>query len=113
MLIHAIIRVLVFPPNESFRILVNLESLYGICVLAIPGVEVPFFLCCDRILIQFPKASKLLLIFAPSVIPFGVLTGCIFSDPAKSIMNIFAVLLSSPPLRISTVSCWRAWEREL
>lgn len=31
-LIHAIIQVNEFPPRESYRILVSLESLYGICL---------------------------------------------------------------------------------
>ena len=47
-----------FPPNESLSNLVNFESLYG--------TKNPFLLLSDNRFIQFPKASKLLLILAPS-----------------------------------------------
>ena len=63
---QAIIIVFVFPPNESFKILVSFESLYGIC-------ETNAFFLSERIFMQFPKASKLLLILDPSKMPLAIL----------------------------------------
>lgn len=74
---QAIIVVLEFPPNESWRILVNLESLYGIC-------PVPFF-SSVRALITKPRLSKPLLILIPSFKSCPVApVFFILSDPAKS-----------------------------
>jgi hypothetical protein len=72
--------VFVFPPNESFSILVNLLSRYGICVTM-------FFLeFYASVFIQLPKASKLLLMLAPYCIFLLQFSVCNFYDPAKSII---------------------------
>lgn len=55
---QAIITVFVFPPRESFSNLVSLESLYG--------TNAPFLEFSLKIMMQFPRASKLLLMFDPS-----------------------------------------------
>jgi hypothetical protein len=83
-LILAIITVLQFPPNESLRSLVNLESLYG--------TKNPFLFLSPRALIQLARASNDLLILAPSInlIPrFSVTVP--LSEPAKSIRDNFPV----------------------
>ena len=57
---QVIIKVGVLPPSESFRSLVNFESRYGTNLL--------LFFCLDFVesmLIQFARASKLLLMFDP------------------------------------------------
>jgi len=73
---HVIINeVFEFPPKDSWSILVNLESLYGIWE-AFGSVNA---------LITCPKAVRLLLIFCASVNPTPttpVLS--ILSDPARS-----------------------------
>jgi len=58
-LIVAIITVLQLPPNESFSILVNFESLNG--------TKNPFFVLSPNALIQLANANKLVFIFAPSL----------------------------------------------
>jgi|LauGreDrversion4_2_1035121.scaffolds.fasta_scaffold213975_1 hypothetical protein len=58
---QAIIKVLVFPPRESFKSRVSLESRYG--TKEPEGLDLS-----DRMLMQFPSANKLLLILAPSII---------------------------------------------
>jgi hypothetical protein len=55
--IHAIITVLVLPPKESLSNRVSLESRYG--------TKPDFLEFSLKIIIQFPSASKLLLIFDP------------------------------------------------
>jgi len=87
---HAIITVLQFPPKESFRILVNFESLYGIKALP------PFSPASHNALIQFPRANNDLLIFAPSIslIPlFSVFEA--LSLPARSIRDNFPTKTSA------------------
>ena len=54
---HAQIIVLVFPPRESVRSLVSLESRYGICLLRSPF---------DKAFTQLPKALMDLLMFFTS-----------------------------------------------
>jgi hypothetical protein len=88
-LIHDIIIVLAFPPSESFKIRVNLLSLYGMCVLPF---KLFFLELSAKIVIQFPSESKLLLIFAPYCIFLAEFKPCSFSDPAKSMINILAVV---------------------
>lgn len=69
----------------SFSNLVSFESRYGTKLL--------LFLFSESIFIQFPNVSKLLLILAPSIIPFSFnllkkylhyLSAVTFSEPAKS-----------------------------
>jgi len=50
--------VIVLPPKESFNNQVNFESQYG--------TKDPALFLSDNILMQFPRASKDLLILAPS-----------------------------------------------
>jgi len=88
-LMHDIIIVLAFPPKESFRILVNLLSRYGMCVLAF---KLLFLELSAKIVMQLPKESKLLLMLAPYCIFLAELRPCNFYDPAKSIINILAVV---------------------
>ncbi len=66
-LTQEIMRVLALPPKESFRIRVNLLSRYGIWAV---GLFIVFLELSAKILMQFPKANKLLLIFAPYCIFF-------------------------------------------
>lgn len=78
---QATIIVLAFPPNESFNSLVSLLSRYGIC-------DTVFFLeFSAKVLMQFPKAKRLRLMLAPSCIFLLEFRVCIFSEPAKSMMN--------------------------
>ena len=55
---HAIITVLELPPKESYKILVNFESLYGMCL---------DFLSLVRAWITLPRAKRPILIFIPSL----------------------------------------------
>lgn len=66
----AIITILQFPESESCNILVNFESLHGMCL--------PFEV---RAFIQFPNANKLLFILPLSLFIFDVADT--FSLPAK------------------------------
>jgi hypothetical protein len=76
---QAIMTVFVFPPNESLSNLVNLEFLYG--------TKIPFFLGLLKILIQFPRANKDLLILAPSTYLAPLFSHAdALSLPAKSII---------------------------
>ena len=78
---HVTIKVvLAFPPKDSYKILVNLESLYLIC-LDLPSVNE---------LITFPNEDKDWLIFlaSSSVEPVAPVFE-IFSLPAKSTKNNF------------------------
>lgn len=70
--------VLQFPPKESFNILVNLLSLNG--------TKNPFLVLSPKAFIQFAKAKREVLIFAPSLslIPLFSVTVPL-SEPAKSI----------------------------
>ena len=71
---QAIIIDIEFPPSDSFSSRVNLESLYGI--------KFSYLL---RLLMQFPNANKLLLIFYPSFCLSPVLLAiAALSLPAKS-----------------------------
>jgi hypothetical protein len=71
----AIMTVLVLPPNESFKILVSLESRYGMCS----------FLPSTNADITFPNALKDKLILAAYLIPSSLrLVLLCRSDPAKS-----------------------------
>ena len=74
--IMAIIVVLQFPPRESSRILVSLESLYGICDLAFLSVSAA---------ITFPRALKLwlMLLLSSSRCPVAYVT-LTLSLPARS-----------------------------
>lgn len=54
-----IITVFQFPPNESFKIRVNFESLYGIYTLY------PLIIQSFNEFMQFPNVNKDLFIFAP------------------------------------------------
>ena len=103
---QAIIMVLVLPPRESFSILVSLESLYGIW-------ETVFFLeFSAKVFIQFPSASKLRLIFAPSCIFLLQFRVCSFSEPAKSIINNLQDDFSEFCFSMSTFNCKIAWDLE-
>lgn len=105
-LIHAIMMVFVFPPRESFNILVSLLSRYGIWLIV-------FFLeFSAKVLIQFPKASKLLLIFAPYCIFLLQFKVCNFYEPAKSMIYSLETVLSKLDFSTSTINCSIAWERE-
>ena len=74
---QAIIIDFVFPPSESFIILVSLLSRYGMNTYFLLGSLSEFM--------QFPKANKLLLMFAPSysLIPLFSVTLAL-SLPARS-----------------------------
>ena len=90
-LMLAIITVRQLPPRESFRSRVSLESLKGIW-----AVDLVRAYCSQRALIQLPRASRLLLILAPSTILIPLLF--VFealSDPAKSIRESLAMLISA------------------
>ena len=82
-------RVFVFPPKESCRSLVNLESLYGIC---------PPFFPSTKEFITFPSAVKDKLILAPyfNLSPVASVLDCL-SEPAKSTRFIFEALTLSAP----------------
>lgn len=54
---------------------------------------VPFLEFYASMLMQLPKASNDLLMLAPSCIFFAQFNVWIFSDPAKSIMNILELIL--------------------
>lgn len=94
--ILVIITVLQFPPNESFKSLVSLESLYGICVFLLAAAPFEPFVYSHKAFMQLPKANKLLLILAPStsLIPL-LLVFEARSDPAKSIKDNLAMLISA------------------
>jgi len=86
--IVAIMTVLQFPPKESFSIRVSLLSL--------KGTKEPFFCLSPKELIQFARANKLVLIFAPSLSlspRFSVTVPR--SDPARSINDSFPQNTSS------------------
>ena len=89
--IFAIITVLQFPPNESFKSRVNFESLKGMWLLAF------FFdFNLQSAFIQFPKAKSDQLILAPSTNHYPLLF--VFeahSDPAKSIRDILPYQISA------------------
>lgn len=95
---HAIIIVLVLPPNESLSIRVSFESRYGMCEIVFLR---EFY---DRVVMQFPKANNDLLMFAPYSIFLEEFKESIFYEPAKSIMNSLAVILYPLPFSISTCS---------
>ena len=84
----AIITVLLLPPNESFKSLVSLESLYG--------TKKPFLFLSPRAFIQLARASRDLLIFAPyiNLMPLFYVTVPL-SDPAKSINESFPAKVST------------------
>ncbi len=99
----------VLPPRESFRSLVSFESQYG--------TKVPFLDLSERMLMQFPRASKDLLMFAPSTILWPVLCETAArSEPAKSIkLSLEFVTESKIPFlsfRASTPICKMAWDRD-
>ena len=77
-LMFAIIKVLLLPPKEFFKINVSLLSLYGTCV-------VDFFSV--RALITFPRADSDLLIFPASLSlsPYAWVS-LVLSDPARSMI---------------------------
>jgi hypothetical protein len=71
---------------DTFNNRVNFESLYGIWDIFTP------LAISQRALMQLPKASKLLLIFAPSINLTPRFSVCdALSDPARSINDNFAV----------------------
>jgi len=82
--IFPIIIVLHFPINESFRTIVNLLPLKGLCLLA-----------WSKALIHSFKANSDLLISAPSILVYLLLftTSAPLSDPARSINDIFPIVL--------------------
>ena len=83
----AIMTVLQLPPNESFNIQVSFESLYG--------TKQPLLVLSPRALMQLAKASKDVLIFAPSLNLIPVFSVAFpLSDPAKSIKDNFPVKIS-------------------
>ena len=93
-LMFVIITVLQFPPNESLSNLVSLESRQGICIfLLLLG---PFLVYSHNALIQFPKANKLLLMFAPSTSlrPLLLVLEAL-SLPARSINDSLAIFISA------------------
>ena len=80
----AIIRVFEFPISDSFKILVNFESRNGTCLCW------PYLAFSYSRFMQLPKASRDLLIQAPSFILYPVFP--FFearSEPAKSIRDNF------------------------
>lgn len=99
--------VLVFPPRESLSILVNLLSRYGIC-------DIVFFLeFYANVFIQFPKANRLLFIFAPYCIFLEQFKLCNFYDPAKSIIYSLEYVFYKFIFSVYTINCRIACEREL
>lgn len=84
---HAIMSALDEPPNESINNIVSLESLYGICLPAIPRLS-------DNQDITFPNVKSDLFIFPVSFIisPFDSVS---FkrSEPAKSTNEILPYFL--------------------
>lgn len=83
----AIITVLQFPPKESFSIQVSLESLYG--------TKHPHLVLSPSALIQFARASREVLILAPSLNLIPVFSVAFpLSEPAKSISDNFPVKIS-------------------
>ena len=90
------------PPRESFNNLVSLLSLYGTCW--------PWFFS-DNILMQLPRAKRLLFIFAPSYNrprPETWLESFVFcaarSDPAKS--TIYNLALYWPVVTLNINIAW-------
>ena len=107
----AIITVQQFPPRESFKSLVSFESLYGIWFFF------PCFISSTNALIQFPKESNDLLIFAPSIILIPQLFVLeALSDPARSIKESFPILMLEwipSALSFSSTMIYKtAWDRE-
>lgn len=98
-LTHATISVLLLPPKLSCKILVNLESRYGICFLAAPFL--PGSVSAE---ITFPNESKPILMFIPSFIVLP--TAPVFfkrSLPAKSTKcNLLVLNPSSKECSMST-----------
>ena len=79
----AIITVLQLPPSESFSMRVSFESR--------KGTKKPFLVLSPRALIQLARASKLVLILAPSLSLMPLFSVTLpLSDPAKSISESFA-----------------------
>ena len=73
----AIITVLQLPPSESLSILVSLLSLNG--------TKLPFFVLSPRALMQLARASKDVLILAPSISLKPLFSVTVpLSDPARS-----------------------------
>jgi len=85
----------VLPPNESYSNLVNLESLYGTCLL-FPSTKAE---------ITLPRAVKDKFIFIASFNLWPVALVLLYlSEPAKSTkFNLPALKVSFPPI-ISDVS---------
>lgn len=70
------------PPNESFKSLVSFESRYG--------TKKPFLFLSPKAFIQFARANKDLLIFAPYKRRNPLFSVTVpLSDPAKSIKDSF------------------------
>jgi len=110
-LILQIMTVRQLPPSESFSNLVSFESLKGIWA---DDLTEPDYIS-HNALIQFPRASKLLLILAPSTSLYPRLfVAEALSDPAKSISDSFAILISAEvPCALSlcsTVTYKTAWD---
>lgn len=81
----AIIAVFVFPPNESWRSLVNFDYLYG-------GMDFPV----AKDPMTFPKVVRDKLIFFNSSKCSTLIVSlfCIFSEPARSHKLIFILLVN-------------------
>ena len=93
---HASIVVRELPPKEFYKILVSLESLYG--MWSYFSFEVNADITC-------PKAKRLLFIFIPSFIIFpSAPVFFIFSEPAKSTKWNFAFMFSSIVVGLSEIS---------
>ena len=106
-----IMTVLQFPPRESFNKRVNLESLKGMWAVDFCS---PFYTS-HKAFMQFPRANRLLFMFAPSMSLYPRLfVWEALSDPARSISDNFAMLISAdvPWARslCSTVTCKTAWD---
>mmetsp|Transcript_24839 Transcript_24839/g.49442 ORF Transcript_24839/g.49442 Transcript_24839/m.49442 type:complete len:203 (-) Transcript_24839:454-1062(-) len=105
----AIMTVLQLPPRESFSSRVNFESLYG--------TNCPLFDRSPKAVIQFPRASKLRLMLAPSVslMPLFLVTAAL-SLPARSTRLSFPILIlamvPSALSRFSTTTCRTACDRD-
>jgi len=80
------------PPNESLSSRVSFES-YIRSKYTLYGTKNPFLFLSPNALIQFAKASKDLLILAPSIslIPLFYVTVPL-SDPAKSINESLPII---------------------
>mmetsp|Transcript_7477 Transcript_7477/g.14148 ORF Transcript_7477/g.14148 Transcript_7477/m.14148 type:complete len:211 (-) Transcript_7477:1064-1696(-) len=102
-----IMTVLQFPPRESFSSRVSLLSLKGMC----------FLLLLPSALMQLARASRDLLMFAPSTIriPLFLVTEAL-SEPARSIKDSFPILTCCCTLAVlsllSTITVRTACERE-